>query len=72
MRQLTANKARANIDRLLDEAATSHEPILITGKSNNAVFCFPRRLGIDTGDTVSFVHSGNEGVLQKWNALNTG
>ena len=37
MRQLTASEARANIDRLMDEAATTHEPILITGKRHNAV-----------------------------------
>lgn len=37
MGQLTASEARANIDRLMDEAATTHEPILITGKRHNAV-----------------------------------
>jgi len=37
MGQLTASEARANIYRLMDEAATSHEPILITGKRHNAV-----------------------------------
>ncbi len=34
---LTASEARINIYRLLDEAAESHEPIIITGKRNNAV-----------------------------------
>ena len=38
MGQLTASEARANIYRLMDEAATTHEPILITGKRHNAVF----------------------------------
>ncbi len=34
---LSASEARANLYRLLDETAASHEPILITGKRNNAV-----------------------------------
>jgi len=33
----TASEARANLYRLIDEAASSHEPILITGKRHNAV-----------------------------------
>ena len=33
----TASDARANLYRLIDEAATSHEPIVITGKRHNAV-----------------------------------
>ena len=32
-----ATDARAKLYRLIDEAATSHEPILITGKRANAV-----------------------------------
>ena len=34
---LTASQARAHIYRLLDEASSSHQPILITGKRHNAV-----------------------------------
>jgi len=34
---ISASQARANIFRLIDEAAESHEPIVITGKRNNAV-----------------------------------
>lgn len=34
---LTARLARANLCGLLDEAADSHEPILITGKRSAAV-----------------------------------
>lgn len=34
---LTASEARANLYRLIDEAAESHEPIAITGKRANAV-----------------------------------
>lgn len=34
---LTASTARANLYKLLDEAATSHEPIQIKGKRANAV-----------------------------------
>jgi prevent-host-death family protein len=34
---ISASQARANIFRLIDEASESHEPIVITGKRNNAV-----------------------------------
>ena len=34
---LTASEARANLYRLIDEAAESHVPILITGKRNSAI-----------------------------------
>ena len=34
---LTASEARAKLYGLLDEAAASHEPILITGERSNAV-----------------------------------
>jgi prevent-host-death family protein len=37
MQTLSASEARANLYRLIDDAATSHEPIVITGKRNNAV-----------------------------------
>ena len=37
MTTLSASEARAKLYKLLDEAATSHEPIQITGKRNNAV-----------------------------------
>ena len=37
MSTLNASEARANLYRLIDEAASSHEPIRITGKRNNAV-----------------------------------
>ena len=33
----TASEARANLYRLIDETANSHEPILITSRRNNAV-----------------------------------
>jgi len=33
----TASEARANLYRLLDEAAESHKPIRITGKRNSGV-----------------------------------
>jgi antitoxin YefM len=36
-RILTAGSARTGLYGLLDEAADSHEPILITGKRSNAV-----------------------------------
>jgi prevent-host-death family protein len=34
---VTATKARAELYRLLDEAAETHEPIEITGKRNSGV-----------------------------------
>lgn len=37
MTAVTASQARANLYRLIDEAASSHEPLLITGKRNKAV-----------------------------------
>jgi prevent-host-death family protein len=37
MRTLTGSQARAQLYKLLDQAASSHEPILITGKRANAV-----------------------------------
>jgi len=37
MTTLNATDARTNLYNLIDETAESHEPILITGKRNNAV-----------------------------------
>lgn len=37
MHTLTASEARANLYRLIDEAADSHQPIVISGKRNSAV-----------------------------------
>ena len=37
MQTFTASQARANLYRIIDEAATSHEPVVITGKRSNAV-----------------------------------
>ncbi|HLF98016.1 MAG TPA: type II toxin-antitoxin system Phd/YefM family antitoxin [Methylococcaceae bacterium] len=37
MTTLTASEARASLYRLIDEAASSHQPIVITGKRHNAV-----------------------------------
>lgn len=37
MQTLSASDARANLYRLVDQAAESHEPIIISGKRNNAV-----------------------------------
>jgi len=34
---LTATAARARLYRLIEETGSSHQPITITGKSNNAV-----------------------------------
>ena len=37
MTTITASEARANLYRLIDEAAESHEPIMISGKRGDAV-----------------------------------
>jgi prevent-host-death family protein len=37
MATITASEARARLFRLIDETAASHQPLLITGKRNNAV-----------------------------------
>lgn len=37
MSTLTASEARANLYRLIDQAAQSHRPIHISGKRSNAV-----------------------------------
>ena len=34
---LSASEARANLYRLMDQAAESHQPIVITGKRHDAV-----------------------------------
>ena len=37
MQSLTASEARANLYRLMDQAAESHQPITIAGKRHDAV-----------------------------------
>lgn len=37
MTTLTASEARANLYRLMDETAASHQPITISGKRSSAV-----------------------------------
>jgi len=37
MQELTASEARANLYRIIDETAQSHEPIIISGKRTSAV-----------------------------------
>ncbi|MBT9589857.1 MAG: type II toxin-antitoxin system Phd/YefM family antitoxin [Thiobacillus sp.] len=37
MNILTASEARANLYRLIDESAASHEPVVIKGKRSTAV-----------------------------------
>ncbi len=37
MTTLTASEARSKLYRLIDEATSTHTPILITGKRSNAV-----------------------------------
>ena len=37
MQTLTASEARADLYRLMDQSAESHQPILISGKRTNSV-----------------------------------
>lgn len=37
MTNITASEARANLYRLLDQAADTHKPVRITGRRNNGV-----------------------------------
>lgn len=37
MNMLTVSQARSNLYQLLDQTAQTHEPVVITGKRNNAV-----------------------------------
>lgn len=37
MHALTASEARANLYRIIDETAQSHEPVMISGKRSSAV-----------------------------------
>lgn len=37
MQTLTASTARTTLYRLIDETAATHQPLIITGKRNNAV-----------------------------------
>lgn len=37
MTGITATEARSSLYRLIDETAESHQPVVITGKRNNAV-----------------------------------
>jgi antitoxin YefM len=37
MTVLKVSEARANLYQLIDEAAISHQPVLITGKRHNAI-----------------------------------
>ena len=37
MQTLTASSARTTLYRLIDETATTHQPLIITGKRNKAV-----------------------------------
>lgn len=37
MQTLTASQARSNLYRIIDDVTTNHEPVVITGKRNNAV-----------------------------------
>lgn len=37
MSSITASEARSSLFRLIDETALTHQPVVITGKRNNAV-----------------------------------
>jgi len=64
MRTLTASDARANLYRLIDEAAESHQPIIIAGKRANAVLVSAEDWAGDPGDAAFAVGPGHAGVNQ--------
>lgn len=64
MSNITASEARANLYRLIDEAAASHQPILITGKRNNAVLVSEEDWSAVQETSVSIVRAGDAGVHQ--------
>jgi antitoxin YefM len=37
MKAISATRARESLYKLIDEASSSHEPVTITGKRNNAI-----------------------------------
>lgn len=42
MTGITATEARSNLHRLIDEAAESHQPIVIMGKRDKAVLVYEK------------------------------
>jgi len=62
MTTVKATDARANLYKLLDRAAESHEPIQITGKRSNAVLISGGGLAVDPGNPLSPFCSGHEGI----------
>jgi hypothetical protein len=62
MTTLTASEARSNLYRLIDEAASTHTPILITGRRFECRSYFGGGLARDPGDFAPIVHSWHERV----------
>ena len=52
MTTLSASEARANLYRLMDQAAESHKPIVISGKRSNSVLIARGGLGCHSRDAV--------------------
>jgi len=65
MSTLTASEARSKLYRLIDETATSHQPILITGKRANAVLVSEEDWEGNTGNGISTLHPRNARVYQR-------
>jgi len=59
MATLTASEARINLYRLIDEVASSHEPVQITGKRNNRRAAVRSRLGISARNPVPAWNTGD-------------
>lgn len=62
MATLTASRARINLYRLIDEASSTHEPLVITGKRTNAVLVSEGGLECHAGDGVSPFRPWDAGV----------
>lgn len=63
MQTVTASEAQAKLYKFINEAASSHQPIVIAGKRSRAVL-LGGGVGRDSGNAVPAVRSGHAGVDQ--------
>lgn len=65
MTTLTATEARANLYRVIDEAAESHIPVRITSKRNNAVLLSEKDWDAIQETLYPFVGARNAGINKR-------
>ena len=63
---LEASKVRANLYRLIDQTAKSHQPLIITGKRNNAVLISAE----DWSSIQEMLHSSQSKLLEYSSTMN--